>query len=114
MGKTVESRATFGHLSEIQRIVDLPGSTDTPVEIDLAELNTIVAVFLSFDEDIHWTRADDATAGATRIADDDTRFKFKEGTAQICCVGNDEKIYIRRASGVAVTDGLSYTFVEGD
>lgn len=114
MGKLGECRSTFGRLSTTQATVDLPAYDATPAKIDVSG-DLIVAVAVWFDEEIYWTYAESDASGLTRIASDDTRCKmYSDGYIQFPTVGNSGAIYVRRVSGAAITDGLTYTLIEGD
>jgi hypothetical protein len=114
MGQIGHCRSTLGKLSTTQKVVELPGSTDTPAKIDISG-NIVVAVSMWFDEEIHWTVAETDAIGATRISSNDTRCRtFADGYMQLPVVGNAGAIYVRRVSGSAVAAGLAYTLIEGD
>jgi len=114
MGQIINARSTYGRLGREQKTLSLPGDSDTPAEIDLNENQLTAQIFVIFTEDVYVTIGEDAADGLSRIASDNSRTFFPEGHASLPIVGLSDKLYIRRSSGSAVADGLSYWFVEAD
>jgi len=116
MGKIEVSRATLGRLTETQATVDLVSSVTAPVEIDLYPTggDRYVQLSIYVAGEFYYTVSTTASLALTRIGSDTTRRLLPAGFYGFPCVGNStEKVYLR-SSGAAVTDGISYEFVEGD
>ena len=92
--------------------VNLPVSTDPPAEIDTSgDLSIHVSIFS--DAAFHFTWADDAAEGLTRIASAATRGSRPAGNLEIDISGIQQNLYIRSQAAVAL-EGLSYYFGEPD
>jgi len=114
MGEIINSRSTLGRVTEYQKTLTLPGESDTPAEIDLNENPLSIQIFIKFKDDIYITLAEDAASGASRIASNSSRTLLEEGHAEIPIVGQKNKLYIKKVSGAAVAEGLTYWFTEAD
>ena len=113
MSKIASSRATFGRMTKTQKTIDLPISTGTAAEIDLS--GTLYAqVYIRVAGDFYWTIADTAAEAATRLGSLDTKCREETGHLQIPCVANvTEKLYLI-STGAAISEGISYAYVESD
>jgi len=104
--------STYGRILPVQKTVDLPASSGTPAEIEIANTDYVADVSVYVANDFYWTIADSAANGASRLGSDDTRCLWPAGFFSFPVVGREDNLYIKNSVDSAVTDGISYTFVE--
>jgi len=100
MGAIAGTRSSFGKITTTQKIEDLPGASDNPLEIDCSS-NQVVQIFLYSSTAFHYCVSDSQTNANTAIASDTTRGYLPAGVYSVPVAGTTNKFYLRAATGTA-------------
>jgi len=112
----VGTRSTFGKASEgaAPKIVDLPVSSGNPTVLTVPDRATQLVIIPHADMHFSWGESGVAAAAKTIIDTDDSRGKLPSGMAMVIPVSGWSSFFYVRSTGAAVTDGITYFWVEED
>jgi hypothetical protein len=112
MSRINDARGTFGKV-KAHKYLDLPASSSDPVEIDFSDSAYDCCAQLSLRvEQKSFFVFSDSVANAVAAITAKNADIADAGRIALPIVGETNNLYVRRYDGDAVTDGLSYSFVE--